>query len=137
MRHFLRTLLAAGLLVGGLTFWTTSAEARPWRRGWGPYGGYGYRPPYRPGWGYGGYRAYGFGLGPGYGWRRPGWGYPAYGYGLGGYPGYYGMAPGSGCGPGVFPGTIGWGYPGYYGGTSVSIGTGLYGNGVFVGSYPW
>ena len=135
MRRCLRALLATGLLVGGLTFWTTSAEARPWRRGWGPYGGYGYRPAFRPGWGYGGYRSFGYGLGPGYGWRRPGWGFPAYGYGFRGYPGFYG--PGSVYGPGVLPGTLGWGYPGYYGGTSVSIGTSPFGGGLFVGSYPW
>jgi len=132
MRRILRVLLVAGLLATGFTFWAGSAEARPWGRGWGPYGGYGRVGVYRPYWGYGAYRPYGFGWGRGY-FGYP-LGYRAYGYGI--YPDYYGFGyPAYGYGYGVYPRAWGWGYPGYYG-TSVSIGTYPYG-GVYVGTYPW
>jgi hypothetical protein len=129
MKRYLRALLVAGLLAGGLTLWPTSAEAQPWRRGWGPYGGFGRVRVYRPYAGYGFYRPYGYVL------RGYGWGYPGYGYAFG-YPGYPVIgAPVSGYGITSYPGAIGWGYPGYYG-TSVSIGGGPFG-GVMVSSYPW
>jgi hypothetical protein len=116
MRRFARALLVAGLLVGALTLSTNTAEAGIFRRGWGPFGGWGGYRVYRPAWG-NGYRAY-RPYGPGYGWRGYGFGYPGYGYGYG-YSGYYGM-----------------GYPGSFGGTTVSIG-GPYGGGLYIGSYPW
>ncbi len=122
MRRFLRVLLVAGLLVGGLMFGTSPAQGGPFRRGWGPFGGFGRYRVYRPAWGYGygGYRPYGYR----YGWGGYGLGYPAYSYGYG-YPGYYNP----------YFGGMGMGYPGYYG-TSVSIG-GPYGGGLYVGSYPY
>ena len=137
MRRLLRVLLVSGLLVGGLTFWATSAEAQPWRRGYGPYGGYGRVRVARP-WGYGAYRPVGYGWGRPYGYYGGfGLGYsPAYGYGPGVYPRYSVLGyPAYGYGLGAYPVASGWGYPGYYG-TSVSIGTVPFG-GVMVRSYPW
>ena len=88
-RIILSIAVMAAMLVGSLAVPST-AEARPWRGGYGYYGprayyggyGYGYRPYYG---GYYGYRPY-------YG----GYAYPRYNYG---YPGYYGG--------------YGYGYPGY------------------------
>src|SRR5262249_8776349 len=108
MRRFLRAILVAGLLVGGLTFWTNTAHAGLLRRGCGPFRGWGGYRVYRPAWGYG-YGVYRPSR-VGYGWGGYGAGYPMYGYGYG-YPGNYGMG---------YPGYH-WGYPGYLGGTAVSI----------------
>jgi hypothetical protein len=127
MKRVLRILLIAGLLAGSLTFFTTSSQAGPFRRG--GVRGYGWgRTYYGPGWGYRrvsrpyGYRMGGYGPGyggnPAYGYGGYGMGNPAYGYGgYGmGYPGY------------------GLGYPGVYG-TSISIGSPL--GGFNMGSYPY
>ncbi len=131
-----RVLLVAALLVGGLTLLAPLPKracsvaagvlaAMAWSaltsigRAWGyGYGVTGRIAPtamamaLRLPWLWPGLFGICYGLGyPGY--SSYGMGYPAYGVGFGGY-----------------------GYPGYYG-TSVSIGTGLYGGGMTFGSYPW
>lgn len=125
MKRIMRLSLVVGLLVVGLSLVSPTAEAGPFRRGWGggygwgrgAYGpGWGYRQVYRPyGYGWGGYRPGFRGFGPVY---RP---YPAYGLGM------YGVGyPGMGYG--------GWGYPSVYG-TSMTIGNPL--GGFSMGMYPY
>ncbi len=119
MKKILTALITAMVISATPLAMSGTANAqwgyRGFHRGWGGYGGWGYRGlgvGYRGlGWGYGGY-GYGYGGGNG----GYGYGYGAYGYGYGGYGcgncGYVGYAvPVVVAAPTVYyPAVVNYGY---------------------------